>query len=261
VEIGDNLFCDKTEVNNIHYVQYLYWLSKIYGNKSSEYQLALPDTLVWQRLKGDYYIFLEAYLRHPAYRGYPVVGISKLQAENFSQWRSDRVTEWYFIKKGVFKYEEATSKEMVFTIEKYFTGRYRGLPPNKKYMYYFSYCLPDTNTLRKIYKINQDELIQKFKNKCEVVYSVRCVENIKNKTIAHPYSFEPTQITYCESCHHQIMTHLKGNVRELTNISGISFGGSFMDSCSTVTNKLFFDDNSPSVNTGFRNICRIKRWE
>jgi gliding motility-associated lipoprotein GldJ len=41
------------------------------------------------------------YLRHPAYAEYPVVGVSWIQAVEFSNWRTDRVNELILEKEGV----------------------------------------------------------------------------------------------------------------------------------------------------------------
>jgi gliding motility-associated lipoprotein GldJ len=41
------------------------------------------------------------YLRHPAYAEYPVVGVSWIQAVEFSNWRTDRVNELILEKEGI----------------------------------------------------------------------------------------------------------------------------------------------------------------
>ena len=40
------------------------------------------------------------YLRHPAYANYPVVGVSWVQAYEFTQWRSDRYQELLLEREG-----------------------------------------------------------------------------------------------------------------------------------------------------------------
>jgi gliding motility-associated lipoprotein GldJ len=49
---------------------------------------------------GSAEILVENYLRHPAYRNYPVVGVSWLQANEYAKWRSDRVGEMVLQKEG-----------------------------------------------------------------------------------------------------------------------------------------------------------------
>ena len=53
---------------------------------------ALPDTASWRNKLAYNELMVNYYLRHPAYRDYPVVGVSWLQA-NILKWRSDRVNE------------------------------------------------------------------------------------------------------------------------------------------------------------------------
>ena len=64
------------------------------------YNGLLPDTLVWRNRLGSAEILVENYLRHPAYRNYPVVGVSWLQANEYAKWRSDRVGEMVLQKEG-----------------------------------------------------------------------------------------------------------------------------------------------------------------
>src|SRR5690625_7208825 len=42
----------------------------------------------------------ENYLRHPAYAEYPVVGVSWIQAMEYSKWRTDRVNEIMLEREG-----------------------------------------------------------------------------------------------------------------------------------------------------------------
>src|SRR5699024_6749349 len=66
------------------------------------YDGAVPDTLVWRTPLGEHKTFTDNYLRHPAYQNYPVVGVSWIQAVEYSKWRSDRVNELYLEKEGHF---------------------------------------------------------------------------------------------------------------------------------------------------------------
>ncbi|MCB0387553.1 MAG: gliding motility lipoprotein GldJ, partial [Winogradskyella sp.] len=45
-------------------------------------------------------VMTENYLRHPGYGEYPVVGVSWIQAVEFANWRTDRVTEMYLEDAG-----------------------------------------------------------------------------------------------------------------------------------------------------------------
>lgn len=97
-------YIDETEVTNLMYLEFLDWIKRVYPPKNPEfkdiYNGLLPDTLVWRNRLGSAEILVENYLRHPAYRNYPVVGVSWLQANEYAKWRSDRVGEMVLQKEG-----------------------------------------------------------------------------------------------------------------------------------------------------------------
>ena len=72
-----SFYLDETEVRNVDYLEYLFWLQRVYGLSYPEvYKKALPDTLVWRDKLGYNEPFVNGYLRHPAFKNYPVVGVS-----------------------------------------------------------------------------------------------------------------------------------------------------------------------------------------
>ena len=100
-----SFFMDETEVTNVMYREYLFWLKKKFYKSDSEeikniYFAALPDTLVWRNPLGFNEDMVNNYLRHPAFNNHPVVGVSWIQAQNFSKWRTNRVNEKILIDKG-----------------------------------------------------------------------------------------------------------------------------------------------------------------
>ncbi|MGN6542224.1 MAG: formylglycine-generating enzyme family protein, partial [Ginsengibacter sp.] len=44
----NSFYIDETEVANVHYREYLYWLSNTFDNDTTIMRMALPDTLVWR---------------------------------------------------------------------------------------------------------------------------------------------------------------------------------------------------------------------
>ena len=82
----ETFYMDETEIANIHWLEYLFHLRK---ESEQEYTAALPDTIVWARQFSFNDFYVENYLRHPAFRFYPVVGVSWLQANEYCKWRSD----------------------------------------------------------------------------------------------------------------------------------------------------------------------------
>jgi len=122
-----SFYMDETEVANIHYLEYLYWLNNVYVDYPEVYKKALPDTLVWRDPLAYNEPLVENYLRHPAYQQYPVVGVNWLQATDFAAWRSDRVNERLLIREGILKDNPAQQNEDNYNTDAYLAGQYEGL--------------------------------------------------------------------------------------------------------------------------------------
>jgi formylglycine-generating enzyme len=123
-----SFYLDQTEVRNLDYLEYLYWLNRVYGTDyPGVYRKALPDTLVWRDKLAYNEPLVEYYFRHPAYRNYPVVGVSWTQANDYCAWRTDRVNEELLIKKGVLSTDPSQKNENNFNTESYLVGQYEGL--------------------------------------------------------------------------------------------------------------------------------------
>ena len=106
-----SFFIDETEVANVHYREYLYWLESTFSNDSNVLKRSLPDTLVWREELAYNEPYVEYYFRYPSYNYYPVVGVNWQQAHDFCTWRTDRVNELNLVKKGYLK-KDAIKKEM-----------------------------------------------------------------------------------------------------------------------------------------------------
>ena len=122
-----SFYMDQTEVANVHYREYLYWLSRVFGTDFPEvYRNALPDTLVWRSQLAYHEPYVEYYLRHPAYNYYPVVGVSWVQATEFCKWRTDRVNEQILISNKVLEKNPSQVNEDNFNTGSYLIGQYEG---------------------------------------------------------------------------------------------------------------------------------------
>lgn len=120
-----SFYIDETEVTNFHWLEYLYWLDRVFAVDYPEiYKKALPDTLVWRSKLAYNEPYVEYYLRHPAYRDYPVVGVNWLQANDFAAWRTDRVNEVILIREGLFEHYPNQINEDHFTTDAYLAGQY-----------------------------------------------------------------------------------------------------------------------------------------
>jgi len=121
-------YLDETEVSNTYWLEYLYWLGRVFGTDYPEVQRkALPDTLVWRDRLAFNEPYVELYLRHPAYQDYPVVGVNWLQCNDFCNWRTDRVNEQILIREGILRVNPAQVNEDNFNSDAYLAGQYEGL--------------------------------------------------------------------------------------------------------------------------------------
>ena len=125
-----SFYMDETEISNFHWCEYLYWLRRTFEQGFPMiYKRALPDTLSWREKLGFNEKYVEYYLRHPAYRDYPVVGVSWQQANEFCNWRTDRVNEYILIREGILLPNPFQENDP-FTTDAYMAGQYeQGLNP------------------------------------------------------------------------------------------------------------------------------------
>jgi len=121
-----SFYMDETEVRNVDYREYLYWINRVFLDYPEVYRNALPDTLVWRRPLAYNEPLVENYLRHPAYSEYPVVGVNWLQARDFCAWRTDRVNEMILVNKGILEFDPNQQNENNFNTEAYLYGKYTG---------------------------------------------------------------------------------------------------------------------------------------
>jgi len=122
-----SFYMDESEVANVDYREYLYWLGRVYVSYPEVYQNALPDTLVWRDPLAYNEPYVEYYFRHPSYNDYPVVGVTWLQANDFCAWRTDRVNEMTMISEGILNPDPNQQDENNFNTEAYLAGQYEGL--------------------------------------------------------------------------------------------------------------------------------------
>ena len=130
-----SFYIDRTEVANVHYREYIYWLNRIFDPEADENNKkiidnALPDTLVWRSELSYNEPLVEYYFRHPGFNYYPVVGVSWKQAYDFCLWRSDRVNEGILMDKGFVAQQgiQGQQQENNFTTKSYLLGLYQAQP-------------------------------------------------------------------------------------------------------------------------------------
>jgi len=122
-----SFYMDETEVKNIDYREYLFWLRRVYKDYPEVFRRALPDTLVWRSPMGFNDPYVQYYFRHPSYNNYPVVGVSWLKANDFCLWRTDRVNEQILIDQGELLPDPNQMNDKNFNTEAYLSGLYEGV--------------------------------------------------------------------------------------------------------------------------------------
>ncbi len=133
-----SFYIDRTEVANVHYREYLYWLENAFDDQqySKVVDGAKPDTLVWRSELAANEPLVEYYFRHPSYNNYPVVGVSWKQANDYCIWRSNRVNELIMVEKGYINKSQLKSiqgqAEDNFTTKSYLMGLYSPQPGKPK---------------------------------------------------------------------------------------------------------------------------------
>ena len=148
-----SFYMDETEISNFHWCEYLYWLRRTFDQGFPMiHKRALPDTLSWREKLGFNEKYVEYYLRHPAYRDYPVVGVSWQQANEFCNWRTDRVNEYILIREGILLPNPNQQNEP-FTTDAYMAGQYgQGLNPKGQ--------LPNLNPIKGGYNLTNPKKVK-----------------------------------------------------------------------------------------------------
>lgn len=122
-----SFYMDETEVANVDYREYVYWLERVHGESNRQVvKKALPDSLVWREELAYNEPLVHSYFRHPAYDEYPVVGVTWEQANDYATWRSDRVNEYLLIEKGVLNPNPEQKGSENFVTDAYLNGQYQG---------------------------------------------------------------------------------------------------------------------------------------
>jgi len=256
VQIAENLYADETEINNINYREYIYWMKRVYGEQSSEYLDCLSDKKVWENANidssSDY-----SYFDHPAYNDYPIIGITLKQAQNYTNWRTDRVAENILIQKKAVKRNLDAIKENHFTIERYLSGDFPWIIEKKETMLP-KYRIPNELEWEMLAygkmsnSLGVDSLSRMVKKWIGKGHSLFNMDNLSENRQYESFPMSPCQSYPPNSFG---LYNTIGNVSEMISNKASSKGGSWkdlQDEC-LIDNAMEFDE--PNCWTGFRNIC------
>jgi formylglycine-generating enzyme required for sulfatase activity len=226
VRITENFFADICEISNLDWLEFEYWTKIKYGYYSSEHLATLPDTLVDRHVLHYSEPYVEYYYRHPAYRNYPVRGISYEQALAFCKWRSERVREWHAIR---FK----KSIELEYRL------------PTK-----------DEWEMLSLNGLGMFSLNKKGR------YDINCIQPRRDSTVTAKgiiYSQEEESVPVNAYIKNPFgLCNIFGNMSEMVAEKGIAKGGNFkstLQECASGKDQLY---KEPEAWLGFRCVCVIK---
>ncbi|MBQ0016721.1 MAG: SUMF1/EgtB/PvdO family nonheme iron enzyme, partial [Bacteroidales bacterium] len=121
-----SFYMDETEVSNVAYREYVYWVERAFGEEFPEKVNAIRpdpnawrDKLAWRESAVDYYF------ESPIYSEYPVVGVTWEQASKYCKWRTDRVNEKILVDRGIISLSVAELEgASAFQTDVYLAGLY-----------------------------------------------------------------------------------------------------------------------------------------
>ncbi|MBC8111420.1 MAG: gliding motility lipoprotein GldJ [Verrucomicrobia bacterium] len=99
-----SFWMDETEVANIHWLEYMYFINLSDSIPDDEKKSTLPDTTVWATEFAFNDSYVDHYLRYPGFRFFPVVGVTWNQCLGYCKWRTTAVNLAY--AKGAGKEQE-----------------------------------------------------------------------------------------------------------------------------------------------------------
>jgi len=279
VAIDENLFCDQTEITNLHWLEYMYWNIKIFGENSEEHKASIPDTNVWNSVSCEVSIENRLY-NNSAYRDYPVIGISQQQANDYSTWRSDRVFEVYLIETGRIESNPNQNAANYFSIARYFQGSYfdsqsedgtitgTAIQPDLN-LYYPAYRLPDKAD-RVMVLDYVDSTDFRFHQRRSNEYDkwrqtflpFRLAKSICPKTIGSVrFPYRSTRTGLDAKNRFKLIHDSRGNVAEWGAEENMTYGGGWPHNVEYVLENDSIKSEGSNAWTGFRNVWEWKKWD
>ncbi len=128
----NSFYMDEAEISNLQYGEYVFWNFKNYQEYPEIAKRSLPDTNCWRSRLAFNEPYVEYYFRHPAYKDYPVVGVSWLQATDFCTWRTDRVNEMILDREKIHPYKDDHMDDNNFNAKAYYAGLYEPAKSKKR---------------------------------------------------------------------------------------------------------------------------------
>lgn len=224
IQINDSLFADETEISNFSWQEYELWTKAIYGANSKEHVASLPDTLVWREKQSHNEPYVHYYYRHPAYKEFPVVGVSYEQAQAFCKWRTERVKSFLTLARK-FNYTN------------------------------FEYRLPSKAEWEKLAEFTVHVLKNNGKDE-KGRYRINCVHPDTINGPPYPDVTAPVK-SYEKSLFG--LYNMLGNVAEMVSEKGTCKGGGWRSSLEDCRVGKDTEYTKASAWVGFRCVCVVKK--
>lgn len=263
VRIEENFFVDQTEIRNVDWREFTYWIAKHEGVDS--FITCLPDTNVWN-CEHKYQSFVELYYRHPAYSDYPIVGISQHMAKVYAKWRTHRVLKYMLIrdKKEI---NVNLNGEKCFTPEKYFNGNWQNAQPDTSFKFpvyrlpskheWLNFSLADTFPKYPFEFTIGDKI--GFRDRIDSSYFI-CKQ--KQEISMHfPYlNITMTSPVRSGLLNSKSLFNCIGNVSEIIDEDSTAMGGNFETYASSLNLLDTLHFNQPEHWLGFRCVAEFMNW-
>lgn len=232
---GEHLFISEAEVTNLEYQEFLM------DNKNNEELLKkiLPDTLVWRTKLSYCEPYREYYHKHPAYRDYPVVGVSYDQAIAFCKWK----TKVYNQNLKSTQCKDCLYDSVIFRLptEKEWECAAKGGHPNA--------VLPwNHNGLRNQSKKYQGNMLANFVAGRGIFIGGKGHLTDNADVTAPVYAYWPNDYG---------LYNMAGNVAEMIQEKGFSKGGSWQSRAHQLKISARDTFNTPNSFTGFRVVMEV----
>lgn len=246
----DSFYLSCYEVTNGMYVEYLFDLQR---HDTAAYRKALPDTMVWREKLAYNEPYVDYYLRHPAYRDYPVVGVTQEQALAYCDWLTKRYNAFPKKKFSNVRFDLPTKNEwwaaanggMQYPLFSW-GGPYLH---NSKGMRLANYRYINEASIRRD-TIN-GKIVYVSSNGGDDIGIAGMLNDAADIT-APVYSYWPNAYG---------LYNMNGNVEELVKEPGVTKGGSWRDPGYYLMNRVeerYDPQHSASPERGFRVCMRIR---
>ena len=235
----------KYEVSNLNYLLFLADIKDL-----NEKKLQTPDTLVWRNRLAYNEPYVEYYFRHPAYRDYPVVGVTHAQAVAYCKWLT--------IKTNL-------------TTDKIFQEVQFRLPTEAEWEYAarggldlspFPWGGPYTHNAQGNYLANFT-IVSQANVYRDTLLLISDSTRTRAITICPTGRNTSTDVTAPVKSYHPNdygLYNMSGNVEELVDTIGITRGGSWQDTgyyIRTSSREFYQDKDHCSAQMGFRVVMDI----